>query len=155
MKLAEALLLRADLQKRFSSLRERVIQNTVVQEGETPSEDPKGLLAEVAKTAAKLEELISAVNTANCEMTTSSGRSIAAALVERDVLILRHGVVQAAASSVVKPPERYGNKEIRWVKTVDPAVLQKEADELAQSIRRVNAEIQSSNWAVDINANEE
>ncbi len=44
MKLAEALLLRADLQKKTSSLRERIVANAVVQEGDEPREDPKALL---------------------------------------------------------------------------------------------------------------
>ncbi len=41
MKLAEALIIRADLQKKFASLRERVGVNCKVQEGETPSENPR------------------------------------------------------------------------------------------------------------------
>ena len=42
MKLAEALLLRGDMQKKLASLRERIGQNAVVQEGEQPHEDPNG-----------------------------------------------------------------------------------------------------------------
>ena len=44
MKLAEALLLRADMQRKLESLRERIGRNTVTQEGEKPSEDPNALL---------------------------------------------------------------------------------------------------------------
>ncbi len=47
MKLAEALQLRADIQKKLASLRERIKQNTVVQEGENPSEDPNELSARI------------------------------------------------------------------------------------------------------------
>jgi hypothetical protein len=46
MKLAGALLLRGDMQKKLASLRERVAQNAVVQDGETPHEDPNQLLEE-------------------------------------------------------------------------------------------------------------
>jgi hypothetical protein len=58
--------------------------------------------------------------------------------------------VQAAAASAAKPPERYGVKEIRWVKTVDVAGLQKAADELAKTIRELNAEIQAANWQIEL-----
>ena len=44
MKIAEALLLRADMQKKLASLRERVGNNAVVQEGVAPHEDPAKLL---------------------------------------------------------------------------------------------------------------
>ncbi len=40
MKLAEALLLRSDLQKKLASLRERIVANAVVQEGDKPHEAP-------------------------------------------------------------------------------------------------------------------
>ena len=40
MKLAEALIIRADLQKKSASLRDRIGTNCKVQEGESPSEDP-------------------------------------------------------------------------------------------------------------------
>ncbi|MBB6428628.1 DIP1984 family protein [Algisphaera agarilytica] len=36
MKLAEALMLRSDQEKKIASLRERIAANAVVQEGETP-----------------------------------------------------------------------------------------------------------------------
>ena len=44
MKLAEALTLRADLQKRAAQLQNRLYNNAKVQEGEKPAEDPRGLL---------------------------------------------------------------------------------------------------------------
>ena len=47
MKLAEALILRADLQKRLEQLRQRLILNAQVQEGEQPAEDPESLLREL------------------------------------------------------------------------------------------------------------
>ena len=47
MKLAEALSLRADLQRRIAALRERLRKNARVQEGDTPAEDPLELLAEL------------------------------------------------------------------------------------------------------------
>ena len=47
-KLAEALLLRADVQKKVASLRERIVANAVVQDGDKPSEDPNVLLLEVS-----------------------------------------------------------------------------------------------------------
>ncbi len=44
MKIAEALLLRSDMQKKLASLRERVGQNAVVQQGDEPHEDPTKLI---------------------------------------------------------------------------------------------------------------
>ena len=49
MKLAEALQLRSDLQKRIYQLQERLNQNATVQEGEKPAEDPVALLHELVE----------------------------------------------------------------------------------------------------------
>ena len=46
MKLAEALMERADLQRRLVQIRERIKQNALYQEGETPAESVTELLAE-------------------------------------------------------------------------------------------------------------
>jgi hypothetical protein len=150
MKLAEALLLRADIQKKLESLRERISKNTVVQEGEKPSEDPNKLLEQVTAISSQLSKLIFAINEANFTGMTSRNRLLTEALAERDALVLRHSIIRGAAASAVQPPERYGMKEIRWVKTVDVAGLQKAADDLAKTLRDLNAEIQAANWQIDI-----
>ncbi len=63
MKLAEALLLRSDLQKKVASLREGIVANAVVQEGDKPHEAPDQLMKEAFGVLAKLETLVSNVNT--------------------------------------------------------------------------------------------
>ncbi len=47
MKLAEALLLRSDQQKKLASLKQRINANVLVQEGDEPSEDPNELIKQV------------------------------------------------------------------------------------------------------------
>ncbi len=62
MKLGEALLLRADIRKKLESLRERINKNTVIQEGEKPSEDPNVLLEQVVAISGQLKKLAFAIN---------------------------------------------------------------------------------------------
>jgi len=150
MKLAEALLLRSDMQKKLESLRERIIKNALVQEGEKPSEDPNALLDQANAICEQLRKLVFAVNEANLKGKTSHNRTLTEALAQRDALILRHSIVRAAATSAVKPPERYGMKEIRWVKVVDVAALEKLSDDLAKNLRELNAEIQEANWLIEV-----
>ena len=44
MKLAEALLLRSDLQTKLASLQQRINNNVLIQEGDELSEDPNALM---------------------------------------------------------------------------------------------------------------
>ena len=149
MKLAEALVLRADLQKRVESLRARIVKNTVVQQGDKPAEDPKLLLKQASQAIEQLKKLMFEINAANYTGRTAQGRSLTEAIADRDALMLKHSFIKAAAESVVKPAA-YGTREIRWVGTISAADLQKEADELAVRIRDVNLEIQEANWQIDI-----
>ena len=65
MKLAEALQERADIQKRLSQLRGRLLNNAKVQEGEKPVENPAELLQEMDGMILRLEELILRINMTN------------------------------------------------------------------------------------------
>ncbi len=54
MKLAEALILRADCQKRIAQLKSRLLTNAKVQEGDAPAETPQDLIVEVERAASEL-----------------------------------------------------------------------------------------------------
>ena len=49
MKIAEALALRADLQKRLEQLKQRLVKNARIQEGDAPEEDPVEMQAELER----------------------------------------------------------------------------------------------------------
>ena len=65
MKIAEALALRADLQKRLEQLKQRLVKNARIQEGDTPAEDPVELQSELEKSAQELTVLIQRINRTN------------------------------------------------------------------------------------------
>ena len=58
MKIAEALILRADIQKRIAQLKTRLNNNAKVQENEEPAENPEFLLTELDDLISKLNNLI-------------------------------------------------------------------------------------------------
>ncbi|MBS2014071.1 MAG: DIP1984 family protein [Deltaproteobacteria bacterium] len=147
-KLAEALLLRADMQKKVASLRERVVANAVVQEGEKPNEDPSQLLLEAMGALSDLEVLVARINKTNLMAKLPDGRTLTEAIAKRDALVQQHALLQAAAAGSRKEPDRYGVREIKWVAMMDVRKLQKQCDDLARSIREINGAIQETNWKV-------
>lgn len=150
MKLAEALVLRADTQKKMASLRQRIGANAVVQEGNKPSEDPDQLLKEGFGVLKELRELIGRINTANAANKLPDGRTLTEAIARRDELAQQHSLLQHAVASSSKEPERYSMKEIRWVACLDIRKLQKQSDDLAKKIRELNLMIQETNWNTDL-----
>jgi hypothetical protein len=150
MKLAEALLLRADLQKKIASLRERIVANAVVQEGDKPHEDPTTLMKEAFGVIEQLENLVSRINVTNLRTNLPDKRTMTAAIAHRDALVQQHALLTASIAGSRKEPDRYGVREIKWVATLKVASLQKQADDLAKNIRELNGTIQQTNWKADL-----
>ncbi len=150
MKLAEGLLLRADIQKKLASLQVRAQRYAIVQEGEQPAEDPQAILRQIEAVATELQRLVFAINRANLRHKIVSGESLTEALAKRDSLAHRHRILLSVVEVCAKPPDRYGMKEIRWVTTVDVAALQTDVDRLAKEIRELNAAIQEAGWQVEL-----
>ncbi len=150
VKIAEALLVRADQQKKLASLRNRIAQNAVVQEGDKPHEDASKLIKEAFAILGELESLVFKINEANLHNTLADGRSLTEAIARRDTLVGQHSILQHAIEHTHKEPDRYSMTEIKWVATLKVANLQKQAEDLAKNIRELNAQIQETNWRAEL-----
>jgi len=84
MKLAEALSIRKDLQKRIQQLEQRIKSNVKVQEDEEPLEDPNELMKELHSCLIQLEELIGRINLTNLNTKNADGQSITQLMAKKD-----------------------------------------------------------------------
>jgi hypothetical protein len=150
VKLAEALARRADLQKRVEQMRGRLQQSALVQEGESPPEDPEELLRESDGMLVELEDLVGRINRTNLEATLADGRTLTAALAERDALALRYGLLGGLVRMASERVPRYGRNEIRTLSTVDVGEKRREMDQLALSRRDLDTRLQQANWTTDL-----
>ncbi|MCI9304606.1 DIP1984 family protein [Clostridium sp.] len=149
MKLAEALNLRADVQKRIASLKERLIRNAKVQEGDVPAEDPVVLLKELDGNIIELEKLIKAINKTN-SLTYIEGESITDIIAKRDALGLKLSVLRSFIDTASEKIDRYSNKEIKILSTVNVSEKQEEVDKLSKEYRLIDTKLQSLNWTIDL-----
>ena len=149
MKLAEALILRADAQKRIEHLKQRLIRNAKVQEGDAPAEDPTELLAELERLADDLTGLIQRINRTNGR-TILDGAALSDALARRDVLGVRQAVFRDLAQAATVDHGRYSRSEVKFVSTVAVAAIQRRADDLARERRELDARIQEINWTTEL-----
>ncbi|MEC6125681.1 MAG: septicolysin [Acinetobacter sp.] len=150
MKLAEALLLRSDLQKKLLSLQQRIHKNVLVQDGDTPSEDPEQLIDEAVLVNKQLFQLIQKIHQTNAQAQANNGKALLDILNQRDQLTAEHRIIQQAIDNTQKDTDRYSVREIKWIKAVSVSKLQKQADEISQSLRLINLEIQASNCQIDL-----
>ncbi|MDB9139578.1 DIP1984 family protein [Parabacteroides distasonis] len=149
MKLAEALSLRADLQKRISQLEVRLKNNARIQEGEEPAEDPRGLMDELNNNLNDLETLIFRINRTNMA-TLTEGTSLTEMIAKKDILALRISVLRSVTQSATGSLERYSANEIRYVRTINVADLQKEIDSYSKQLRELDVKIQQLNWLTEL-----
>lgn len=150
MKLAEALILRADCQKRFEQLKGRLLRNAKVQEGDQPAEDPRELLAELERVARELAELVKRINLTNSATAFGDGKTLTDALAERDALGLRHRLYAELAQAASITQDRYSRTEVKYVSTVEVAEVQRQADVLAREYRLLDARLQELNWQTEL-----
>lgn len=149
MKLAEALNIRADLQRKVYQLKSRLIANSQVQEGDTPAEDPEDLLKELDTSIKKLEDVIKLINKTNSN-TYIKNKSISDMIVERDMLKLKMSAINELVNSASNKVDRYSNKEIKIFSTINVKEKQKELDEMSKEYREIDTLLQGLNWTTDL-----
>lgn len=154
MKLAEALALRADAQKRFEQLRSRAQASARYQEGEEPAEDAADLVRQADAVLDELQDLIARINATNAASELDEGESITTAIARRDVLRLRHGLYNSLAEAAVGktdyPVYRQLRSELRYLTAVPVSELRARADELAREHRLLDIRLQERNWEVEL-----
>ncbi|WP_150540293.1 DIP1984 family protein [Actinobacillus vicugnae] len=146
MKLAEALIERADLQRRIAQLTQRLTQNAQYQEGEVPAEDPNELLIDYFQTSATLEQLVIAINGANNRIILADGMPMLVALAKRESLKAQHSMLISLANAATPTHDRYSRSEIKMMAALEVKQIRKQADNIAQQHRLLDMQIQQANW---------
>lgn len=149
MKLAEALQERADLLRRIEQLRTRLDNNVLVQEGETPAENPDELLEELERCIARSEELMTRINLTNAAVTVE-GESLTALLARRDCLKMKLSLWHDAVNTASQTARRATRSEIRILSAIDVPALQKRVDGASKLLRETDNLIQAANWLNDL-----
>jgi hypothetical protein len=150
MKLAEALSLRKDLEKRISGLKERLENVARVQEDDAPAECPTDLLTELDRSMEQLEKLIYNINVTNMRVVDEEGNSMTKLLANRDVLNKRIGILRNTFNRVSSYGDRYCRTEIRTVATMDARQLHQELDKYAKQAREIDLKVQRLNFTYDL-----
>lgn len=150
MKLAEALIVRSDVQKRIEQMKVRLSRSAKVQEGEKPPERPNELLKEMGHLLTELNVLIKRINRTNAQVIFENDTTLADALADRDTLGLRRNILNDLMHTASIKQDRYTKSEVRFLATVNIGTLQEEMDHLAKTYRELDTRIQELNWKTDL-----
>lgn len=151
MKLAKALMIRADLQTRIAHIKRRVLGNAKIQEGDKPTEDPEVLLKEIDVLTTEFENLVKHINRTNISSEFDGDVTMTDALAQRDALAVRRNVYHELLESVTsQQSSRRGRLEIKFEIIVDVPGMQRRYDDIAKQYRQLDMKIQERNWQIDL-----
>jgi hypothetical protein len=155
MKLAEALLLRADRNRTLEQLKQRIQVSARYQEGENPPEDARALVSAAATVLDELEGLIRNVNRTNSGTVMADGRTLTDALAERDVLRLRYSMLKVSADAASGAQQQIGymratRSELKLMSDLNVRTLREQASDIARRARELDARVQEANWTTEL-----
>jgi hypothetical protein len=155
MKLAEALLLRADRNRTLEQLKQRIQVSARYQEGEEPPEDARELVSMASTVLTELESLIRDINRTNSNTVMADGRTLTDALAERDVLRLRYSVLKVSADAASGAQQQVGfmratRSELKLMSDLDVRGLRQQASDVARRVRELDARVQEVNWTTEL-----
>ena len=149
MKLAEALQERADLNRKITSLRGRLENVVLVQEGEEPVENPRELLGELDESVARMEYLMAAINHTN-DVTEADGMTLTQLIAKKDALMLKVSAYKDLVQEAGYNTSRARGTEIKVIPAVKVPEIQKKIDRMSKEIRTLDNLLQESNWTKDL-----
>lgn len=142
MKLAEGLLLRADLMKKIEQLQNRIRPVLIVSDDKKPQEDPDKLLAQLRKAVQELEVLVIRINKTNNETNVDGEGSLMEALAKRDSLKM----LSEKLRNIRFAAQINNSGDANLQTTIDIKKLQTEMDQTGRAFREIDSKIQEINW---------
>lgn len=148
MKLAEGLLLRADLLKKIEQLQNRIRPVLIVSDDKQPQEDPDKLLAQLRKAIQDLETLVVRINKTNNDTLVEGEGTLMEALAKRDALkMLSEKLRNIRYAAQI---DNSGDATLKT--TIDIKKLQVEMDQTGRAFRELDSKIQELNWLTVLKA---
>lgn len=146
MKLAEGLLLRADLMKKIEHLQNRIRPVLIVSDDKLPQEDPEELLAQLRKAVQNLEDIVVRINKTNNETIVEGEGLLMEALAKRDSLkMLSEKLRNIRYAAQIN---NSGDNNLKT--TISIKKLQIEMDQTGRAFREIDSKIQEINWLTEL-----
>jgi len=147
MKIAEGLLLRADLTKKIEHLVNRIRPILIVSDDKAPQEDPLRLLAQLRKANQDLKSIVIKINRTNNETYIEDNVTVMEALAKRDSLkLLSEKLRNIRQGAQIDNRSSYARQRA----TVDIKALQIEIDQTARAFREIDSKVQEINWLTEL-----
>lgn len=156
MKLAEALMRRADLNREYQEIVNRISSNATHEEDDAPEENMNALWYELNTNVTQQQALILNIQRTNLGTDVEfEGQTYSL----MDLILLRDAILKeytGKSHSLIRGGrsrgyfQRASRDDIKFVPTLDQSVVRENLNTLAALRRRVDAAIQQTNWNTDL-----
>jgi hypothetical protein len=150
IKLAEALLIKAEYEKRLESLRTRLAVSARIQEGNFPPEDPETLLADVQTCLEALASLSKRISITCSQTLLESRKTLADALIDQEILLKKESIYQSTIEAAIIPTDPPETSNILWRSTVNIAGLHRRIEDILKEYRLLETQIQKASWSTEL-----
>ena len=154
MLLGEALAERASKRKQLEQVEARAASVARYQEGEQPAENAEELLEKGRRLIGELRQLARRINRTNSATELDPGFTLTDALALRDSYAAQFKLVTAVADAGAGGDgigwARQLRSELQLVSAVQVPDLRAEADQIAESRRRLDVRIQQAGWSAEL-----
>lgn len=147
MKLAEAISLRSDLQRKVTDIEDRIKASGRLQDGDKPAEDTSLLFKELSSVLNQLNELIYKINKTNLS-SEFEGKTLTQLIAEKDVIKMRNDALREIINTCKDTMRMSSDTKI--VCTLDLAQLIKEKEKYEKDLSSIKLQIQKGNWTFDL-----
>lgn len=151
--LAEALALRANLNIKLGDLRKRIQANIYITTGNDAQEDATELLAQALNISTELEVLINRINQTNNKTTFKSSifeGTLSGAIAHRDTLSAKIKTITETLDAIPNSKRSFFDERTTGKVTMSVAELRTLKDEYSSKLRKLDVEIQKTNWSTAI-----
>ena len=150
MKLAEALIERAELQKINGQIIGRIKNNIKVQQGDQPAESPDELIKLYEANMQRFQWLVERICHTNSKTAFDGNMTVTDAIARRDCLGAKIRAYREFYEAATIKQERYNQNEIKFVRCIDAKKLQDTIDALCKEYREIDTKLQGLNWLTDL-----
>ena len=151
MKLAEALIERAGLQKQNRAIVRHIEENVRLVEDEELAVSIDNLMRQYEENMDRLSELIKRINKTN-SLTEMNGGTITDVIARRDCLNSQISAYGDIYDNAISHDRHHHNNEprVKYIRHINCKELKDRIDHLSQEFRQLDTALQGKNWTVDL-----
>lgn len=144
MKLSEALVEKSYLSTKLNDLKDRLLVNGKVQEGDTSPENVTDLFAELNHIINQLEDISKKI------VKTNNKSNLSVKLIEKEMMEKKINILKFTIDNCQVKSDRYSRTEIKMVTTFDLKKTREIMEDLIKKKRALDMSIQETNWKTEL-----